>query len=263
MLHREDPGGLIGIPQPSHAWLSGQLARAWGNAAFGAVEPQEAVCLAAEQHDVGWTAWEAAPTVNPATGRPYAFTEMPRAAHLAIWESAARRVLTQGRYAALLVSLHATGLYARHDAAGDPPHEAAAIREFVARQAAFQAGLLEALRRDPVYAPFAAPEAVARNRRLIAVWDGMSIALCTRVDGAWSVPEVPTAGGTATLEVAPVDDDPTRVAVEPWPFHEDAVTLVCEGRRLAERFSDDASLRAALAEAPWATLTFELRARGA
>lgn len=258
-LHRYGSEGLIVISQPAHAWLSGQLARAWGNEAFGPVEPWEAVCLAAEQHDAGWADWEAAPELNPSTGRPYAFTEMPRAAHLAIWAGAARRVLSQGRYPALLVSLHATGLYARHDPGGDPAAEAAAIRDFVAGEEAFQAELLEALRRDPHYAPYTAPDVLVRNRRLVAVWDGMSIALCTRVEGAWSVPGVPTAAGSTSLHVTPIEEDPTRLAVTPWPFREQAVTLACEGRRLDGHFADTAALRAALARAPWVTLTFHLR----
>ena len=52
MLHREDERGLIIIGQPAHAWVSGQLARAWGNDGFGRFAPWEEVCLAAEQHDV-------------------------------------------------------------------------------------------------------------------------------------------------------------------------------------------------------------------
>jgi hypothetical protein len=40
MLIREEPdGSFLAIGQASHAWLSGQLARAWGNAEFGEVEP--------------------------------------------------------------------------------------------------------------------------------------------------------------------------------------------------------------------------------
>jgi hypothetical protein len=41
---------------------------AWGNKDFGAVAPFEDVCLAAEQHDIGWLNWEAAPTLNRAPG---------------------------------------------------------------------------------------------------------------------------------------------------------------------------------------------------
>src|SRR5579875_1229094 len=41
MLVREDDGGVLAVGQPAHAWLAGQLARAWGNERFGAVEPWE------------------------------------------------------------------------------------------------------------------------------------------------------------------------------------------------------------------------------
>src|SRR5919199_1418725 len=47
MLVRDD----MVIGQPAHAWVSGQIARAWGNAAFPAPEPSEAVCLAAYLED--------------------------------------------------------------------------------------------------------------------------------------------------------------------------------------------------------------------
>jgi hypothetical protein len=49
----DHPQGKVAVAQPAHAWISGQLARAWGNERFGAVEPLSEVCLAAEQHDVG------------------------------------------------------------------------------------------------------------------------------------------------------------------------------------------------------------------
>lgn len=53
MLHREDPNGIVCITQPTHAWVAGKLARAWGNARFPLPEPREEVCLAAERHDDG------------------------------------------------------------------------------------------------------------------------------------------------------------------------------------------------------------------
>src|SRR6185312_9496068 len=61
VLLRTDSRGVLAIGQPSHAWISGQLARIWGNARFGAVEPYEEVCLGAEQHDVGMADWDLAP----------------------------------------------------------------------------------------------------------------------------------------------------------------------------------------------------------
>jgi Protein of unknown function (DUF3891) len=65
MLLRKDGPSVIAIPQPSHAWLSGQMARAWGHAHFTAPAPHEEVCLAAEQHDIGWQSWEEMPALVP------------------------------------------------------------------------------------------------------------------------------------------------------------------------------------------------------
>jgi len=37
MLHRKHSSELICITQPTHAWVAGQLARAWGNDRFGSL----------------------------------------------------------------------------------------------------------------------------------------------------------------------------------------------------------------------------------
>jgi Protein of unknown function (DUF3891) len=64
MLLRKDGLDVIAIPQPSHAWLSGQMARAWGNRRFAAPTPYDEVCLAAGQHDIGWLDWEMRPALD-------------------------------------------------------------------------------------------------------------------------------------------------------------------------------------------------------
>ena len=85
MLHRKEPAGLIVITQPTHAWISGCLARAWGNEHFGSFAPIQEVCMGAEQHDIGWLYWEQAPTLNPHTGYPHKFTELSTQEHINIW----------------------------------------------------------------------------------------------------------------------------------------------------------------------------------
>jgi hypothetical protein len=47
MLYRQQMQGRIAITQPMHAWVSGQLARVWGNERFGEMVPFEEVCLGA------------------------------------------------------------------------------------------------------------------------------------------------------------------------------------------------------------------------
>lgn len=261
MLVRHD--GLV-IGQPAHAWVSGQLARAWGNAAFPAPVPREPFCLAAEQHDVGWADADLAPVAGP-DGRPLSFMQQPRPAHVAIWRGAARRLLAQSRYAALLVSLHGTSLYERVDADAAPAEVAAAIRAYIAGERALQSELAAGL--DPAE--------VDRNRRLLLALDRLSLMLCHL--RATTLDDVPAAHGAATIRVEPADeaagstgavvrddravppDAPTaRFVVDPWPFAATAVVVGCEGRRLEGSFAGDDALRAVLDAAPWVALRWEL-----
>ena len=76
MVLRRDAEGVLAVGQASHAWLCGQLARAWGNERFGAVVPLDEVALGAEQHDVGMARWDLDPVRNPQTGLPNSFMEM-------------------------------------------------------------------------------------------------------------------------------------------------------------------------------------------
>lgn len=258
MLHRQDPDGLIVLAQPAHAWVSGQLARAWGNEVFGRVEPWEEVCLAAEQHDIGMAAWETAPTLNPQTGRSHHFMNLPIGLHLGVFAAASSLALTQSRYAALLTSLHFTGLAERRNNPADTPKDLASVQDFLARTRAWQDDLIASLQADPRYAPHATPDVIARNRQLVRIWDWFSLILLLGFDQTATVPGVPTADGSADLTLTKSPDDPTRIAVSPWPFARDTVSLVCEGRRLPDTYPTQDALRAALARAPWVTLEFTL-----
>jgi Protein of unknown function (DUF3891) len=252
MLRRGDD--LI-IGQPAHAWVSGQLARAWGNEAFPPPVPREPVCLAAEQHDVGWADADLAPLLGDG-GRPRNFIEYPRAEHVAIWRDAARRLLAQSRYAALLVSLHGTSLYSRVDAGAEPAEVQAAILEYLAAEHELQAGLSAGLD----------PGEVDRNRRLLLALDRLSLALCHERETA--LEDVPAASGPARIRVAPAVADPpdavvrdgravpadaptARFQLDPWPFAAGVVVVGCEGRRLD-------GTPAELGVAPWVPLRFEL-----
>lgn len=256
MVLRTDEHGVIAIGQPSHAWLSGQLSRAWGNARFGAVDPLEEVCLAAEQHDIGMAAWDLAPAHNPDTGLPQSFIEMPLATHMLLWRLGPRRVLSQSRYAALLVSMHAARLYERRNLESLAPDQANAVRAFLSEQREFQGRLLSSLRADPATAAAASPRVVARNSDLVWTWDSLSLALCLD----WAprrLPDVPTADGAAELQLTAVEGCALRL--DPWPFTPDTVIVRCEGKRLSEPVETDQLLQAALASAPWETVRFELR----
>lgn len=259
MLHRQEPAELIVLTQPTHAWVSGCLARAWGNEHFGSFAPTQEVCLGAEQHDIGWLLWESTPTLNPKTGYPHSFMEVATEVHVGIWSRAKQLALQFGRYVALLVSLHGTGLYERYRNWEKSPESSRIVQEFLEHEYAFQEQLTATLENDPYYAPYATPEVIERNRSLVAIWDALSLALCMGLRSEQQFNQVPTASGEATLTLSPVDDRPMQVKVAPWPFQQSEVTLVYEGRILRETFTNETAMRAALVDADWVTITTILK----
>ena len=243
MLLRPCEDGVLAIGQPSHSWISGQLARAWGNERFGAVEPFKEVCLAAEQHDLGMGPWDAEPELNPETGLPYSFTEMPITRHVEQWTEGPRRLSVQSRYAALLASMHGSRLQRRRDLAALSTGDAGAVRAYLTEQSQLQEALIESLGADR--------EQLQRNHQLLWIWDYLSLALC--LDWApVTAHEVPTAADPVELELGSGGE------LSPWPFREATVSVRCEGRRLEGPYANEAEMRAALEDAPWETLEFRL-----
>lgn len=234
MILRPDGDGLLAIGQASHAWLSGQLARAW----VPRPEPFEEVCLGALQHDVGMAEWDLDPRRHPDTGAPVQFYELDRPTHLALWAAAPQKVMTQSLYAALLVSLHGTGLYERFPPRTDDPEIARAVEEYLAGQ--------RALQRELAAEVGATDAELERNQALLAIWDGLSLALCQA--------RLPSEAGGFTLARADGDAASETYTLDPWPFGEDRdhLDVRVEGRRLADPRDD-------LDRAPNLTLRLVLR----
>lgn len=246
---------MLAIGQPSHAWLAGQLARAWGNDEFGVIEPLADVCLAADQHDLGWLPVDLKPIFDPETGLPRPFMNMPLEVHLDLWTRGPRQMVTQSSYAALLVSMHGWRLYERRDLNKGTAEDAQAIRAFLSEQRAFQDDLIDRL------APDAAE--LERNSLLLWTWDYLSLALCLKWDPA-TAKDAPTQDGRADLQVGSIAAGASgpggagSFTVAPWPFRADTVSVRCEGRRLPERFRDETEMRRGFSESPLEILELEL-----
>ena len=217
MLVGPDGDSVLCIGQASHAWISGQMARAWAKP----FSPYEEICLAAEQHDVGMAEWDRAPALNVDTGLPYSFTEMPFSVHSALWLEAPKRLVTTSGYAAALVSLHGTRLYELRE----PTPE---VGDYLRRQEEFRRGL------------GFAREDLEPASTLVWIWDYLSLAALL--------------GWVGEVEGFRVDG----LRVTPWPFRSPSLTVRCEARRLTERFTDEAAMRAALDAASPETLELEL-----
>ena len=217
MLLRPEGDEVLCIGQASHAWISGQMARAWADR----FEPYEDVCLAAEQHDVGMAEWDLAPTLNSETGLPHSFTEMAMPEHAALWLEGPKRLVTTSVRAAALVSLHGTRLYELRE-------RTPFVEGFLARQEEFRRGL------------GFTREQLEPASTLVWIWDYLSLAAILGWKG----------------KVEGLDVDGARVT--PWPFRSSTLTVPCEARRLAGRFTDEDEMRAALAAAPPERLEIEL-----
>jgi len=253
MIFRDAPGETrLFIPQPAHALLSGQMMRHWGAPGFAQPDPAEEVILAAGQHDLAWMGWEAAPSLDPSTGRPQQFTAIGPAAHAPRWAAAVEMAhAAWGLWPALLISRHGTLIYTRYaNPARDTPADKQAAARYLAEQGALQAAWAEALG--------ASPAQVDRNAALVAAADALSLALCFARPGPAG--EAPTENGTpAPLTLSGSSE--AGWTLSPWPFRTPGLTLRTEVLRLpaAARWTEEAAMHVALRNAPRVTLEERLR----
>jgi hypothetical protein len=225
LVREEGPDKALIIGQASHAWVAGQIARAWA----GEIPYRAHVELAATQHDIGMAEWDRAPTLDAETGWPTSFMKMPLETHLELWTEAPRKLVTQSRIAAVAVSLHGTKLYERRDLSRLEPAQADAVREFLAGQERLRSELTDVEQQDEI-------------QRLMFTWDWLSLGLCL----GWAPADF---GDELHLD---------ETTVTPWPFTDDAVTFVCEGRRLTKRAATEEELHRHIAEAERVDLRFAL-----
>lgn len=229
------------VLQTDHADLSGQFARAWGNAdAFAAPAPLEPVAVAAARHDDGWAVWERAPALDRDGAGPRNFLDVEVPSHLAFYRAAIAAVRDHDPYAGLLVSMHGSGIY--RGRYGTQPSLrltfADEVREqvegFVAEQEEVQGRLVADL-------GVADGERWA-NYRLLQVYDRLSLYFCLRdVEGGEpeTIEPVPVdyAGGETPVAIEPAG--PWRVRLDPYPLVESPAELTLVRRVLPKRSWQD------------------------
>ena len=231
------PGGpALAISQPMHAWVAGQILRAWE------APLDEALLFAAEQHDIAWLDWELSPSFDPATGRPHLFRDVGAAVHAPLWlQGVDRAFAAWGARVALLVSRHGSVIYTRFtDRHRLSPADAAAAARYVADQAPRQAAWAAALGRDAA--------GLARDSDLIAFADTLSLALCGALAPPLALDGPGCHGGTLAYRLDQAG--PGVFTLDPWPFRGDRLTMAAEARPIpGGRFADAAAMQAWLAAA--------------
>lgn len=257
LLRRIDADRVIAFSQPCHAWLAGELARAWGGGGFTVPQPRGAVLCGTALHDIGWLEWETAPVFDETTGLPLQFFGVPAEQHTQLWRRGIEHARIYGLLPALLVSRHGDAIYERtFDPATARPEAAAAVRAFREEQAAFQRAAIARLAADPATADAVTDRSLGFSKDFIAAVDTMSLHLCWGIKEPVTIHDVPDAP-RGSLALAQRADG--MIAVDPWPFVGDSLDLMIEGRRLDGASADQDALDAALGEAPPARVSLTLR----
>lgn len=255
MLLRQENGSVLLISQPAHAWVTGQLARHWGNQHFPALS--EEVCLAAEQHDIGFLPWDEEPTLNSGTGLPHSFLDLPVATHMDLWTRGIQKMLRFGRYPALIVSRHFTSL-ARRIVTEREGNDRAIVAEFLKRQETLQSRVITSLRADVYYSKRSTEEQIRSDQETVSLLDWISLQVLLNFGEERIARELNFRPGAANFKLTQLSDSGDKVGIAPWPFNRDDVRLVCDARRLYQSYSDETQMRAALRNANPVAVAVEL-----
>jgi len=258
MIVRKQPNGeLVLINQTDHSRLAGQLAAHWGNSHIAAPDPYNSMVRAATFHDYGWLRYETAPLINPDTGEPFSFLQVPLgSSQLAAYQWSLDWMTSIDPYAGLIVNMHRTGLWQhryetlRHPNAYTLTEISAEVRELVKRNETWQEQARIAWDQRQLDV----------NYRLMQIWDLLALYLCCEEPYEEYIEPVPISyeekdGIRMTIQPA----GPARIAFEPYPFNVQPCNVQLVTRRLPKSsYSNVEEFQRAYFEAEIVVCRFEL-----
>lgn len=217
---------LAVVTQTDHARFAGELLSLWRSDGLPDHPRRAELLFAAREHDNGWREADAAPTLDPGSGRPYDFLNLPDAERAEIWERGTLRFAERRPYAALLITLHALNVLG---AMGGSKRWAALL------------GRLGERRTELLETSGAGAREAKADYRFIDLTDGLSLAACNR----WNDPfERHGVRGRFDKEIH-------TLYLNPFPLA-GATTFQVPVRRIPKRaYAGDADLGGALASATW------------
>jgi hypothetical protein len=239
------------VLQSDHSRLAGSFAAAWGNDRFASPRPAVPVAVAASRHDEVWCTWERHPRVDLETGKPVNFAEVWVPTHLAFYRGGIAVLLEEDRYAALLMAMHAAGIYTgRYGTEPSLTQTSAA-----AARAEIDAFVSECEER---YTSLAAELGVGEreqwtNYKIVQVCDRLSLNFAMKDlerGEPFAIAPAPVDYDGTDVSLLVVPDGPWRIRVEPSPFS-GRLRLELPRRMVAKRpWTDMAAFREDFFAAP-------------
>ena len=271
MIIREQGDELLLIRQTDHAFLAGFFAKEWGNEEFPKPEPFESFCLAAAEHDNGWSEWEVQPTLDAKARTPYSFMSIPTDEHIALYQRGIERLVKVDHYAALLVSMHCAGLYDRARATMPgfsakyvKSNESALVTEFVQRLRLQQLRLKVDLRANPATRDLVVEEALKANFERLEALDRLSLHLCLNPQEDCVIDAVPKDAAGNEVDLDMHSEGSNVLTLAPYPFKRKVLEVSILARRIPKRvYVDDEDFQKTLAQAKYFAIKFTLRERKA
>ena len=244
MIRRDGPSAAqcprrwILISQIEHAHLAARLAEPWESSAFPPLEPRDELLWAIEHHDDGWRHWEERPQVDPMTGVPRSFMEMPAGDAIAIWTGSIDAAAAAGPLEAYVVAGHFVALAKRAATWRKAAPSRDATAEFIRSHEEQMHGWL---------ANWQAVDRAGNTARRVQTaleylqfFDALSLWFCCAE--ATAAQELPTPGG-GQLRLVP--SDPEHISLTPWPMRSPSIEVEIVGRSVsAEHYPDSEELAA-------------------
>lgn len=227
MIVRATDNVLHLITQPDHAALARRVMERW--APLHDVERRASILLAVEEHDNGWQEPDAAPTVDPASGKVYDFVHIPAEARQQVWPRGVLRLAQEDVWAAALVAQHAVNVYDRY-------RTDTAWAGFFPR--------LEGLRDELAATAGRSAAQLEHDYAFVRIGDLISLVFCAQ----WDEPQ--------TFERWTFRRSGDRVHVTPDAFAGRQIPVAVRARAIPARaYASDEDLQQAIRESPVVTLS--------
>lgn len=99
------------ITQVDHARVAAEILSLWRADGLPAHPRRDDLLFAVREHDNGWQETDAAPHLNPVTGGPYSFLDLPENHRRELWDRGTLRHAVHRPASAPLITLHALRLH--------------------------------------------------------------------------------------------------------------------------------------------------------
>lgn len=255
------------ITQADHARMSGQLAKAWGNAQFEAIIPREPVEYMVAHHDEGWLALDDAYLMDENTRLPYNLTQTPLLELIKTGSASPDFNEAHHAYSGILSSMHTWGLYRGRYGLSDKifinsipaehrPQVDTLLDNEIARQERLKKQFDES---QPELLTWVKPTHLMHNYKLLQFFDTLSLYFHTTHEaarGESTFLNVPMSVGKDTSVTVRRKDDGTY-SLTPYPFAQDPLEVYVEGRYIYP-LKNGAKLTDVINDTPLTKQTYKL-----